>query len=77
MVQLSNTYDKHEFFFLNQLIDCMYREIHLLHTLSLQELTYPKYFKTFLLFLDVITFHFLLAMEKPGLWIHSTSTVIL
>ena len=31
VVQLSNTYDKHEFRFLNQLIDCMYRYASVAH----------------------------------------------
>ena len=44
VVQLSNTYDKHEFLFLNQLIDRMYRDASVAH-LALAGIDIPKVFQ--------------------------------
>ena len=44
VVQLSNTYDKHEFLFLNQLIDCMYRDVSVAH-LVIAGIDIPKVFQ--------------------------------
>ena len=43
-VQLFNTYDKHEFLFLNQLIDCMYRDASVAHFV-LAGIDIPKVFQ--------------------------------